>query len=510
MTDHLYHVLFIDDDDDFLKSMHMLASNILRQDNNDIDLEHHFVNDPNEGLAFVQTLTDQHEKIALIISDQQMPVLSGIEFIERANKIVPNASKILLTGYASLESAKYAINQKILDHYVSKPIEDYDNFGALLTNAIKTFHYREEKEIGEQEIKRYVKELELTNDKIREMHFAAEKIAYLAQGFKKLDLDDVLDLIVTQIPKLFRAECSSLFLMDDDGKSLQMVRSNYLRESFTIPVDSDHSRPMMAALKQNKTIIIPEIQNAPYEFLNKECLGKSCIIIPFIVGFDAGSKDEEESAVRVKGALNMGNIGDMWSEELVHYSATLIQNILGINILKARLYQRTQQLAILDSLTGLYNKHIFLELLKKECSYSERNGKSLFLAFSDIDDFKTINDTYGHQIGDQVLSQIGRSYKTVARSSDLTARFGGDEFVWLIKDADAEDAIVLFERFITMVSSSKFPKLIHPHISTGLARYAPKCQDSPEKLIARADEALYRAKSNGKKTLEVDIHDREL
>ena len=206
MSDNVYHVLFVDDDNDFLHSLQMLASTVLRGDNNGVELVPHFVNNPNDGLDFVQALTDECEKIALIVCDQQMP------------------AKILLTGYASLASAKYAINNKILDHYVSKPIEDYESFTALIANAIRTFHYRAEKEISEQEIKRYVKELEETNERVRKLQRAAEKIAYLAQGFRKLDWNDVLDFIVSKIPDIFNAKYSSLFLLDDEKKNLKMVR----------------------------------------------------------------------------------------------------------------------------------------------------------------------------------------------------------------------------------------------------------------------------------------------
>src|SRR5208283_5112306 len=106
-------------------------------------------------------LAEEKEKIAVIVSDQQMPVLTGIEFMEKASAITPNTLKILLTGYASLDSARYAINNRILDHYVTKPIENHDSFVSLIINATKTFHFREEKERAEQAIQLYVKELEL-------------------------------------------------------------------------------------------------------------------------------------------------------------------------------------------------------------------------------------------------------------------------------------------------------------------------------------------------------------
>jgi YesN/AraC family two-component response regulator len=99
-----------------------------------VEIESHFLSEPKEALAFLKELTDEQEKIAVIVSDQQMPELTGIEIMEKANKIVPNTVKMLLTGYASLDSAKYAINHQILDQYISKPIEDYDNFTYLITD----------------------------------------------------------------------------------------------------------------------------------------------------------------------------------------------------------------------------------------------------------------------------------------------------------------------------------------------------------------------------------------
>jgi response regulator RpfG family c-di-GMP phosphodiesterase len=79
---------------------------------------------------------------------------------------IPAATKMLLTGYTSLDSAKYAINHQILDQYVYKPIGDYDHFVSLIENAVKTFHFREKRERAEKEIRQYVSELELTNERI--------------------------------------------------------------------------------------------------------------------------------------------------------------------------------------------------------------------------------------------------------------------------------------------------------------------------------------------------------
>ena len=204
----------------------------------------------------------------------------------------------------------------------------------------------------------------------------------------------------------------------------------------------------------------------------------------------------------VKGVLNMGNIVDMETEEVVKYTASLIRNILGINILNARLYQKTQRLALIDGLTGLYNKDIFLEFLRKECDHSERDRSPFFLSIIDVDDFKAINDNHGHPIGDEVLTQLGLLFKNTVRKSDVIARFGGEEFAWIIRANDLEHINAVLNRLRTKVLDNEFPNAIHMTISIGLSRYDPHSEDTMENLIDRSDQALYRAKRNGKNRVE--------
>jgi len=494
-----YHILFVDDDRDFLDSLKIGLSKPLLDDRAEVGTEPHFFSDPNEGIAFAQELAQEKEKIAVIVSDQQMPVMTGIEFMEKTISITPNTMKILLTGYASVESAKYAINNRLLDYYVTKPIENRDSFVSLIINSVKTFHFREEKERAEHAIQLYVKELELKNENIRKLHLAAEKIAYVAQGFRKLEIDDVLDLIITKIPSIFGAQYSSLFLLDEEEGSLQMVRSNYLPEDYKISLDSGSKSPMLCALRENRTIVVSKIaQASQYDLLHKKILGDSCIIIPFIAGHDQSADIVNNQRATIKGVLNMGNIADMPGEDIILYTASLVQNILGINILNARLYQKTQQLAHFDGLTGLYNKSIFLEFLKNECDYSERSRSAFFLGIGDVDDFKSINDTHGHMAGDEVLRQLGQLFKQTVRKYDVVSRFGGDEFAWLVTGCNTVNIRSFFKRVQSAISKAQLGNEAPVTLSIGVASYNPGGQDSEVQLIDRADKALYRAKANGK------------
>jgi diguanylate cyclase (GGDEF)-like protein len=499
----IYHALFIDDDREFLSSMRLSVAGKLNGFGNGVELETHFLNGPHEALALTSDLREDDEEIAVIVSDQQMPDITGIELMERVKGLAPNAIKVLLTGYASLDSAKYAINNQILDQYVSKPIEDYDNFRVLIRNAVQTACLRAEKEQAEQEIRRYVKQLEETNKTIKSMHLAAERIAYFAQGFKKLDLEEVMHLIMTKIPEVFRAQYASLFLVDEEKDQLQVVKSNHFRERYTRPLKREENTPMMAALRENKVIVLRRIDEASYELIGKEYLGSSCIIIPFVITSENASVDLFGNTEGVRGVLNLGNVADMEDMEVVQYAATLVQNILGINILNAQLYQRTHDLALHDGLTGLYNKHVFMEFLTKECAISDRSGVPVQLGIFDLDDFKAINDTHGHLAGDAVLSELGKMLRAASRKGDVVGRFGGEEFAWLSSPANGALTIDAMERVRKTLERKEFPSALRVRTSVGVAHYQPNSGDSPECLIERADQALYRAKSLGKNRIEL-------
>ena len=215
----LYHLLFIDDDLDFLKSMDMAISQKLFAMNNGVEIESHFLSDPNEGLAFMQELIDGQEIIAVVISDQQMPELTGIDFLEEANKIVPKAIKMLLTGYASVESAKYAINHQILDQYISKPIEDHDYFAYLIKNAIKTFHFREEKEQAQEALLKARDELER---KVK------ERTAELVMTKEQLEMELKERKRAQEVyHSLLHTSADPIIIYDMDGKV------KYINPSFT-------------------------------------------------------------------------------------------------------------------------------------------------------------------------------------------------------------------------------------------------------------------------------------
>lgn len=159
----------------------------------------------------------------------------------------------------------------------------------------------------------------------------------------------------------------------------------------------------------------------------------------------------------------------------------------------ADLLAEVERLATSDGLTGLANRRLFDETLEREVARSRRSGEPLALAVIDIDLFKAVNDEHGHQVGDDVLRELAAALRQAARTEDLVARFGGEEFVVLATDATVDDAVVLAER---LRAAARTVSAVPVTISVGVAGL-PAGGDGAA-MIAHADAALYRAKAAGR------------
>lgn len=161
--------------------------------------------------------------------------------------------------------------------------------------------------------------------------------------------------------------------------------------------------------------------------------------------------------------------------------------------------QRLIELNTKDALTGIYNRRYLEAHLKDECERHLRYARKMTLVMFDIDHFKRVNDTYGHQCGDLVLKTIATEISKLARSTDYLVRYGGEEFCCILPETSAEDAMNLAERFRCQVSELIMPykeDKVRVTISLGVAEL---CEgDTPDQLLKRADDALYEAKNGGR------------
>lgn len=167
---------------------------------------------------------------------------------------------------------------------------------------------------------------------------------------------------------------------------------------------------------------------------------------------------------------------------------------------RRRLQEELKARAATDLLTGVWNRFRLEEMGQAEVHRQARYGQPLALVFMDLDRFKRVNDTHGHEAGDRVLQAFCATVRTCLRETDLFGRWGGEEFLVLVPGTDAPSARLLAERIRQAMEAQELPGIGRVTVSAGVAACRPG--DSWPVLVARADAALYRAKSRGRNRVE--------
>lgn len=199
----------------------------------------------------------------------------------------------------------------------------------------------------------------------------------------------------------------------------------------------------------------------------------------------------------------LGGIG-LYSHKKTDYKNQKTFNII-LNEFKflmqmKHLHSKTKLLTIIDPLTNLYNRRHCQEVMDREFSRAKRYGSDLSVAMFDIDNFKKINDTYGHQFGDEVLKQVSQIILSSLRNTDFAFRYGGEEILAVLTNSSADKALIPIERIRIKVENYPFEfegEGVKVTISSGICSTQEELS-SAENLVKAADEALYEAKHSGK------------
>lgn len=238
---------------------------------------------------------------------------------------------------------------------------------------------------------------------------------------------------------------------------------------------------------EKKSIISNLGQNDPRFIDNGHELNvNSLLCVPLI------SKGEPIGVINITNKLN----GKLFNKQDLEFIEALA-NQAAIAIDNAKLYE----LATKDGLTKLYIYRHFYTLLENEIKRSSRYNHEMTLLMMDIDNFKQVNDTYGHPVGDQVLREIANCIQQTVRKIDIASRYGGEEFTVILPETNIKDAQIIAERIRKNISKIKINVkddiCICPTVSIGMSEY-PSCALDEQTLIELADVALYNAKNNGK------------
>jgi two-component system cell cycle response regulator len=294
---------------------------------------------------------------------------------------------------------------------------------------------------------------------------------------------------------------SRIMVVDDDVIQLKRLTER-LAQDYTTEGVSKPEGSMSVAMHGNFDLIIVSTQLGDMDGLRLASHFKSqeeTRSVPVLM-----LVDEDDTRAMLKGlelGVNDYIIMPVDYNEMAARVKTQIRRKKYQDALKSN-YQQTISRAITDGLTGLYNRHYLNAHLDNLVRQSLNNNKPLSIVIMDMDHFKQVNDTYGHDVGDQVLKQLSDIIIKSIRSADLAARFGGEEFVVLMPETDTQQASDAAERIRKTIENTPF-KVTHEvgelkkTVSIGVA-FLNEMGDTGAALLKRADEALYRAKNSGR------------
>jgi two-component system, cell cycle response regulator len=294
---------------------------------------------------------------------------------------------------------------------------------------------------------------------------------------------------------------SRILIVDDDTVQLKLLTER-LSQEYQIDGVSKPEGAENVAISGNFDLIVLSTQLSNVDALRLVSHFKSheeTRNVPILA-----LVDENDSRTTTKGlelGINDYVIMPIDYNELAARVRTQIRRKKYQDALKAN-YKKTISQAITDGLTGLYNRHYLDNHLNNLVREALNNNKPLSLMILDIDKFKSVNDTYGHDVGDVALKHISAIIVSTVRSSDLAARLGGEEFVVLMPGTDSVQAKAAAERLRKNVEISSFaiphpPGKISITVSIGVS-FMNEMGDSGQALLKRADEAMYKAKNAGR------------
>lgn len=307
------------------------------------------------------------------------------------------------------------------------------------------------------------------------------------------DLDDVYKTVASEIKAAYEGVDTILIYLLNRG-NLRLVAS-FKKDILAAPIK--HKKGDILdywVLKQNKELLIEDIKHDFRFDQNKiESLDErnicSLAASPMYLGKKTIGLIRIESSQESRFSYDDLRI------------LSVLADIAALSIDRLRIFQKVQDLAIKDSLTGLYLKGYFVDRLKQEMSRISVNDKKLSLIMLDIDHFKQINDNYGHVVGDMVIKKVAHTlHSVVAGSGYVVARFGGEEFVIMLPEADKDKAQTIAENLRVRIEAEPIlfrRKKIDYTVSVGVATF-PENAKYAQELLQAADDALYKAKEGGR------------
>ena len=340
---------------------------------------------------------------------------------------------------------------------------------------------------------------DLIGQQLLEDRAAAEEVAMLANCLKSIELSEAADTVAEEVPRLFQATRCLLCLWGTSSDSCKISDKPPVVASDTACLCSkEHLKPPV----EGDEILSGSgfYRDSIPDECRKAGVQRPRMVIPLsISGLKVNSKEQLSGYLCMCGLAHSSIV----SKELTCYKAKLTREILTSHLTNASLYHQARLTSLTDALTGVGSRRLLEDKLETECARSKRYKHPFSVAILDLDNFKTINDVFGHATGDEALKKLAECMKIQKRIPDILARYGGDEFVILMPETEANDALTFIERIRAKVQQIEVEENVSMTISCGVAQSMPDFSESSSDMIRRADLALYEAKSAGRNCVKL-------
>ncbi len=314
-----------------------------------------------------------------------------------------------------------------------------------------------------------------------------EDMNYHYAGILKIEYDENNNAYFSVKSSSSNKSIDKLFEMMNE--SLETYKLPYVSNSIVVKAISERKIFSTPDLKGIINMFFPLFSEEQIKYVMSEMNSKTCTVVPLFNG-------KEDF-----GCVIVSSDRDGITDTETNFLA-LFANQIELAITVAGLFEEVKKQAITDPLTGIYNRRYFEENIMKEAERSLRLKQPFSLISMDLDYLKKINDTYGHQYGDLAIKTIANVLKREARSIDIPARIGGEEFNLLLPGVDSRGAVIAAERIRKSIENQVLDTIGGITASVGVATFLEH-SDRIDELMELADQAMYKAKLNGRNQVQI-------
>ncbi len=426
----------------------------------------------------------------IYVIDLKLPDMSGVDVLSYAKKKDEYCEVIIVTGYGSVDSASWAINHGA-SSYLIKPIT-LDDFYRQLERCVanRAFHLQSIQSINESS--RVSPEVQTHINDITSLYSLSRKLLI------SLDLPELIQIVLEDVTRRMSSALSMLciqFLQFSEvfampyGKEVTQEQVREKLNTFSKEIFGPFSKKEIEEKTVSISVFPPYGGNG-----GKDTTDAHCLCIPLTTG----GKDLGSLVLFLPKQLTR----DSHEYYFLHVYTSVISSIMhhAYTDVYAQLQAKT------DALTGIANYRLFADTLSREIARANRCRGIFSVIMIDIDDFKKINDTHGHPVGNEVIKHLCNTVQRTMRKSDLFARYGGEEFVILLPDTDLHGAQIFAQRLRVLIEEAEYcaeDLKVNYTASIGVARYNGDTPRRDDELISQVDGALYTSKHEGKNRVTV-------